>query len=309
MLDNEVKNILEEQFSKERNYQRVLNNVNKKQIAYSKILKIVLLPTCAAIFAAIMIPNMNNKPSEFSQGIAQANTVTNTIIIEQDNNSNTIVEVPTIEVETGKSNENKDNRINEKPEDNTLKVQVAKGTIYKTIEGGESSWAYDPTIPSNLINDHSENKCVVRVKVLSVGEGEMLPKQENLYNPFTCFTPIKMQMIDNLLETNTLSGTITAYITGGKMKIANILKGTKQEIEYMGIYDISQIDPEQYIEYKWATPYYEPNVNDEYVMIINKTNPNLNQIMCGGYGIFKVEKQDNGKEIYRNVISEKILEM
>ena len=189
------------------------------------------------------------------------------------------------------------------------KDKIIEEKIYKTIEGGESSWAYDLTIPSNLINDHPESNYVVRVKVLSVGEGEMLPKQENLYNPFTCFTPIKMQVIDNLLDTNTLSGTITAYITGGKMKIANILKGTKQEIEYMGIYDISQVDPEQYIEYKWATPYYEPNVNDEYVMIINKTNPNLNQIMCGGYGIFKVEKQDNGKEIYRNVISEKILEM
>ena len=111
-------------------------------------------------------------------------------------------------------------------------------------------------------------------------------------------------------DTNKISGTITAYMTGGKMKIANILKGTKQEIEYMGISDVSQVDPEQYIEYKWSTlPYYEPNIGDEYIIVVNKTNQNLYQIFCDGYGIFKVEKLDNGTEIYRNVISGKLLEM
>ena len=110
----------------------------------------------------------------------------------------------------------------------------------------------------------------------------MLPKQENFYDPYTCYTPIKMQIIDNLLDTNKISGTITAYMTGGKMKIANILKGTKQEIEYMGISDVSQVDPEQYIEYKWSTlPYYEPNIGDEYIIVVNKTNQNLYQMKIG----------------------------
>ena len=189
-------------------------------------------------------------------------------------------------------------------------IQVSKEKIYKTIEGGEECWAYDPTVVKNLLEDNSESKYVVKVKVLSVGEGEMLPKQENFYDPYTCYTPIKMQIIDNLLDTNKISGTITAYMTGGKMKIANILKGTKQEIEYMGISDVSQVDPEQYIEYKWSTlPYYEPNIGDEYIIVVNKTNQNLYQIFCDGYGIFKVEKLDNGTEIYRNVISGKLLEM
>ena len=180
--------------------------------------------------------------------------------------------------------------------------------IYKTIEGGKACWAYDPTVVKNLLEDNSESKYVVKVKVLSVGEGEMLPKQENFYDPYTCYTPIKMQIIDNLLDTNKISGTITAYMTGGKMKIANILKGTKQEIEYMGISDVSQVDPEQYIEYKWSVAYYEPNIGDEYIIIINKTNENLYQVMCDGYGMFKVEKLDNGVskcyiwEIVRNVI-------
>ena len=167
------------------------------------------------------------------KGIAQVNTIieqteTNTVVEIAD--ANEIVETPTIEetpatqVETGNNNERKDSKTNEKtiPNDNSSKIQVAKDTIYKTIEGGQSSWAYDPTIPSNIINDHAETKSVVKVKILSVGEGEMLYRQENFNNPYTCHTPIKMQIIDNLLDTNTLSGTITAYITGGKIKIANI---------------------------------------------------------------------------------------
>ena len=319
MLDKEVKDILQEQFSQERNYQKVLNNVNKKTISYNKIFKLALLPTCAAIIAAIMIPNMKNNDNEY-KGIAQVNTIieqteTNTVVEIAD--ANEIVETPTIEetpatqIETGNNNERKDSKTNEKtiPDDNSSQIQVAKGTIYKTIEGGESSWAYDPTVPENILNDHPESKYLVKAKVLSVEEGEMLPKQENFYCPFTCFTPIKIQIEDNLLDNNKLNGTITTYMEGGKIKIANILKATPQEIEYMGVYDASQVNPEQYIEYKWSVPYYEPNIGDEYVMIINKTNPSLYQISVGGYGIFKVEKSSDGSEIYKNVISGKLLEM
>lgn len=311
MLDNKVKEILQEQFSKEKNYQKVMLNIDKEynKTKYIEIMKYALLPTCAVLLAAIIIPKMNNKQNEFNKDIAQANTIieqigTNTIIEIADENE--IVETPitektpTTQVETDKNNENKT------PEDNntTTQIQLAKDKIYKTIEGGEASWAYDPTIPENIIKDNQKSKYIVKVKIASIGEGEILPKQENFYNPFTCHTPIKMQVIDNLLETNKLSGTITAYITGGKIKIANILKGTKQQIEYMGINDVSQVDPEQYIEYKWSTPYYEPNVGEEYVIIIGKANENLYQICCGGYGIFKVEKLDN-QERYINVVTNK----
>lgn len=311
MLDNKVKEILQEQFSKEKNYQKVMINIDKEynKTKYIEIMKYALLPTCAVLVAAIIIPKMNNKQDEFNKDIAQANIIieqtgTNTIIEIADENE--IVETPiteknpTTQIETGKNNENKT------PEDNnaTTQIQLAKDKIYKTIEGGEASWAYDPTIPENIIKDNQKSKYIVKVKIASIGEGEMLPRQENFYNPFTCYTPIKMQVIDNLLETNKLSGTITAYITGGKIKIANILKGTKQQIEYIGIYDVSQVDPEQYIEYKWSTPYYEPNVGEEYVIIIGKANENLYQICCGGYGIFKVEKLDN-QERYINVVTNK----
>lgn len=268
MLNSEVKYILQEQFSKERNYKIIMNNVEKRHVSYDKILKFILLPACAIIIIAIILPNINKNEDDYKE-IAYTNTI-------YDNKQNTVFEI-------GNSNK----------------------IVEKTIEGEEASWAYDPTNPINLINDISETKCVVKVKIASIGEGEMLPKQENFYNPFTCYTPIEMQVVSNLLDENELLGNVTAYITGGKMKIANILKGTKEEIEYMGIYDVSQVDPEKYIEYKWSVPYYEPNIGEEYVIILNKVNPNLYQIMGGGYGIFKIEKTKEDMEIYRNVITNK----
>ena len=69
------------------------------------------------------------------------------------------------------------------------------------------------------------------------------------------------------------------------------------------------IDKEKYIEYIWADPFYEPIIGDEYVMIIGKANEKLYQICCGGYGIFKVEADDKGNKIYKNVITGKLLEL
>ena len=61
MLNNEVKEILQEQFSKEENYKKIIKNVNREQKTYNKILKIALLPTCAALLATIIIPNSSIK--------------------------------------------------------------------------------------------------------------------------------------------------------------------------------------------------------------------------------------------------------
>ena len=274
MLNSEVRYILEEQFSQERNYKAIMNNVNKKQISSNKIINIILVPVCCILIIVGCICIINNNKDEYKKMIADVNII-------KDN----------------------DSIINEN--DNNKQVEVAEKKIYKRIQRGEASWAFDVTIPENILNDNRQSNYVVKAKILSVGEGEMLPKQENFYNPFTCHTPIKMQIIENFMDDNKLSGTVTVYIAGGKMKIANILKGTKEEIEQMGIYDASQVDPEQYIEYMWVGgEYYEPSVNDEYVMIITKVNQNLYTIGAGGYSIFKIEKS-NGQERYINVLTNK----
>ena len=40
------------------------------------------------------------------------------------------------------------------------------------------------------------------------------------------------------------------------------------------------------------------------IIIINKTNENLYQVMCDGYGIFRIDKSNN-QEKYINVITGK----
>lgn len=204
MLDNEVKAILQEQFSKNRNYQKVLNNINKKQIQYNKILKIALLPTCAAILAAIIIPNMNNNDKDY-MGIAQVNTIveeqeTNTIVEIADGNeiveTPTIEETPTMQVETGKSNENKDNKSNEAPADNNSQVQVGKNRKYYNVqEGSEASWAVNPTDLEKVIKLHEKNKIsIVRVKVTEVQDAIFLPKMKNYYDKWHPKTPVKVEL-------------------------------------------------------------------------------------------------------------------
>ena len=81
MLNNEVKEILQAQFSKEENYKKIIKNVNREQKTYNKIIKIALLPTCAALLATIIIPNMCNKSIDF----AKTNISGNNTVIEQDN--------------------------------------------------------------------------------------------------------------------------------------------------------------------------------------------------------------------------------
>jgi len=317
MLENEVKLILEEQFSKEKNYKKVIYNIQKNQRKkYIKIIEYALLTTCAILVIVTLTQNHKTE-NIYNRDIAYIDNTKNeqNVKLEVTNNngeneSSIIdIEIPKEDkdkIEVEKNNDVKDNKINEKEViKNNDTIQVAKNDIYKTIQGGEASWAYDPTVPENIIKNGSKSKYLIKVRIISIGEGEILPKQENFYNPFTCHTPIEMQIQDNLLSTNELSGIITAYITGGKIKISSILEtATKQEIEYMGINDISQVDKEKYIEYIWADPFYEPKIGDEYVMIISKANENLYQICCGGYGIFKIDKSGN-QERYINVITNK----
>lgn len=76
MLDNEVKTILQEQFSKEKNYQKVIKNINKNQILYRKILKYALLPTCAVIIICNILIINNEKEKMY---IAKENHIVNNI--------------------------------------------------------------------------------------------------------------------------------------------------------------------------------------------------------------------------------------
>ena len=127
MLNSEVRYILEEQFSQERNYKAIMNNVNKKQISSNKIINIILVPVCCILIIVGCICIIYNNKDEYKKMIADVN------IIKDD-----------------------DNIINEN--DNNKQVEVAEKKIYKRIQGGEACWAFDVTIPENILNDNEPIK-------------------------------------------------------------------------------------------------------------------------------------------------------
>ena len=149
---------------------------------------------------------MNNNDKDY-MGIAQVNTIveeqeTNTIVEIADGNeiveTPTIEETPTMQVETGKSNENKDNKSNEAPADNNSQVQVGKNRKYYNVqEGSEASWAVNPTDLEKVIKLHEKNKIsIVRVKVTEVQDAIFLPKMKNYYDKWHPKTPVKVELIE-----------------------------------------------------------------------------------------------------------------
>lgn len=80
MLDNEAKSILQEQFSKERNYNRIINNTNTKHSKnkYTKFIKYTLIPICTVI-AICTIWVLDNNRKENNVDIAKENNIVNNI--------------------------------------------------------------------------------------------------------------------------------------------------------------------------------------------------------------------------------------
>lgn len=82
MLEHEVRAILQEQYSKERNYQKVIDAVNKKQSkkTYTQIIKYSLIPACA-IIAMCLVYTLDTKRENIN--IAKGNCIDNKIEINE----------------------------------------------------------------------------------------------------------------------------------------------------------------------------------------------------------------------------------
>ena len=93
MLNSEVRYILEEQFSQERNYKAIMNNVNKKQISSNKIINIILVPVCCVIIIVGCICFINNNKDEYKKMIADVNIIKDDDNIINENDNNKQVEV------------------------------------------------------------------------------------------------------------------------------------------------------------------------------------------------------------------------
>ena len=315
MLDKEVKDILQEQFSKDRNYQKVLNSVNKKSISYNKILKIALLPACSAIIAAIIIPKMNNKPSEYNPSIAKTNTTENIIITEQVNNNtiaetakddeivkeHEIEETPKVEIQTGKNTENKDN-------------PTSTDKKYYRIEENtsEASWAVNPTDLEKVINLHDKIKMsIVRIRVTEVKDAIFLPKMKNYYDPWHPKTPVKVELLEtfeggkNINSENIYFKNDTIYTGGGDILLANLEKQLdKDEVDKMGITNLTdEIKNSEYMRF-WNEYFYTPQIGKEYILFVSPMDDGIYGIVDAGYGIF-TSRIENHEEIITNVISNK----
>ena len=75
------------------------------------------------------------------------------------------------------------------------KVSSDNDMIYDTIVA-EASYSADPQDPENILK--GINRHIVKVKVLSVGESEYLPKTEYYNNPYRPCTPIEVEIVENL---------------------------------------------------------------------------------------------------------------
>ena len=74
---------------------------------------------------------------------------------------NTMVKDNSImDIEMNKMIENLENKIPTEISD--------KKEIYRTINSGEAIMSDDPTIPDNLINNHSKSNYVVKVKIIDI---------------------------------------------------------------------------------------------------------------------------------------------
>lgn len=178
--------------------------------------------------------------------------------------------------------------------------------IYGTIETHYSRNT-DPSIPENLL---IEGASIVRLKVISTGEAEILPATED-FDSSRPFTPINAEVLDTVYG-NTLSGEITVYISGGDIKIANLIDNTreKESIDKMGLNDLSQDEKEsQYISFL-SEDHYMMEVGEEYMVIIGKQDENVYRIISNGYGIFEIpltnaSARSSNKLMYTNVLTGK----
>ena len=304
----------------------MLNN-KSKSFSLPRLIEYLLLIVIIIALAKFTIPQFKNSDYDKDESIAKVNILTNEVDDEYSANENlnkAMNEIENFELDSEgqlkiaqeyDENTEQEDTI-EAPKENIQEtIQKKEDNIYKTIKNkSETSRAYDPTIPKNMINDNPYTKYVVKAKVLKVGEGVMLPKQENFYNPHTCYTPIKLEIKYELVDLNQeraeLPETIVAFIEGGKIKIFNLLESISQEeAKKMGIANLPDEEKEKYIKYEWTNPYYEFQEGNEYAIIINKTNNSLYQVVCGGYGVFVLEKEINENEIYKNVITGKMITM
>lgn len=117
--------------------------------------------------------------------------------------------------------------------DNIIENHQIEDNIVGEVSIGEGITEKDLSIPENLLDNNYTS--IVKVKVLSVGEeATFLPRKEKFYNPYTPYTPINVEIIETINGDN-LTGKMTIYMKGGKVKVIDVEKQVDyEEQEKMG---------------------------------------------------------------------------
>jgi hypothetical protein len=165
------------------------------------------------------------------------------------------------------------------------------------------SWEFDPTIITELTQKSSS---VVRLKVLSVGEGLFLESSEEFYNPYMPYTPVQIRIVD-VLSGDELADEMTIYIQGGNVLISDIIEATPERANKMGLDSIGLSErTSKYIAYVSESDY-RFQVGQEYVCILTKQSKEIYTVMASGYGVFKAEDNASSTRIksseFKNVLT------
>lgn len=193
----------------------------------------------------------------------------------------------------------------ENKQDVSIQKEINPEDIY-SVSQSQNSWAVDPREPQNLI---IEGTSIVHIKVLNIREAEILPKYENFYT-YMPYTPLDVEIVDTIYGKD-LSGEKTIYIGGGDIRISNLLDswvGSEYTgLEKMGLTKLSREEQEtKFISY--TSEYdYKMVPGKEYVVILSdqETEDEIYTVMALGYGIFEIIQTDQGKKVYKNVITGK----
>lgn len=187
--------------------------------------------------------------------------------------------------------DNKNNNEDNNPYDN---IEIAY------YEGEEQySWAVDPTIPNNLIQ---ENTVVVKFKTVAMDKARFLPSYPKFYT-YKPYTPIEIEILESLFGAELL-GEFTIYKKGGIVTVRDMVENLPtMMMEKRGFTNLS-IEEQESTYAKYTDEYdYELKVGGEYVCIIYKQECEDNiYTLENGYYIFK---EDNA--IYKNVLTGNVL--
>ncbi len=196
-----------------------------------------------------------------------------------------VIIIGIIAIKNNKKLLSKKNETNTK--ETTTIAKAAEHEIYQTVKS-ENSWAIDPRDPKNILK---LDGILVKIKVKSIGDAVFLPKTSEMNDPYRPYTPVKVEILQNLSGKDINIKDNTLYMCGGDIKLSEYEKSIDNvDKQRLGIDKLSNSEKEsKYMRIQMEYSY-DLKENNEYIVIINSIGDGRYQIVNGGYGIFITEQ-------------------